>query len=50
MISFKGLVKFRDYAFIPQLHAKVLELAVLEQAMFSGRLAFYKSNSRLNYS
>jgi hypothetical protein len=32
--SIKGLVKFRDYEFISQLHAKVSELAVLEKAVF----------------
>ncbi len=31
--SIKGVVKFRDYDFISQLHAKVSELAVLEQTM-----------------
>lgn len=31
--SIKGLVKFRDYDFISQLHTKVSELAMLEQAL-----------------
>lgn len=31
--SIKSLVKFRDYDFISQLHTKVSELAVLEQAL-----------------
>jgi hypothetical protein len=33
--SIRSLVKFRNYEFISQLHTKVSELAVLEQALLS---------------